>query len=78
MRQHRAYVGCVAGAVSRETYLTAMEAAGLTEIEVEGERDASGLLAGCCSTETGCGCVSPQKMLEGLVSSITVSARKPA
>lgn len=72
-----AYVGCVAGAVSRETYLTAMEAAGFVDIEIESEKDASGLLAGCCSVDTGCACNSPQKTLEGLVSSITVSARKP-
>ncbi len=72
-----AYVGCVAGAVSRETYLTAMEAAGLVDIKIESESDASKLLAGCCSVDSGCACNSPQKMLEGLVSSITVSARKP-
>ncbi|MGC9316708.1 MAG: arsenite methyltransferase [Armatimonadota bacterium] len=72
-----AYVGCVAGAVSRETYLTAMDAAGLVDIEIESEKDASQLLAGCCSADTGCACTPPQKVLEGLVSSITVSARKP-
>ena len=72
-----AYVGCVAGAVSRETYLTAMQAAGLVNIEIVSEKDASELLSGCCSAGTGCACTSPQKMLEGLVTSITVSARKP-
>src|SRR6056297_2840701 len=56
-----AYVGCVAGAVSRETYLTAMEATGLVDIEIESEKDASELLAGCCSVGTGCACNSPQK-----------------
>jgi SAM-dependent methyltransferase len=72
-----AYVGCVAGAVSRETYLTAMEAGGLVDIEIESEKDASQLLAACWPVDTECGCASPQEMIEGLVSSITVSARKP-
>ncbi len=73
-----AYVGCVAGAVSRETYLTAMEAAGLTEIEIESEQDASDLLAGCCEVGGGCACNSRANPLKGIVTSITVSARRPA
>jgi arsenite methyltransferase len=73
----KAYVGCVAGAVSRGTYLMAMEAAGFTEITIECEKDASELLAGCCSVE-GSGCCSPApQTLAGVLTSITVSARKP-
>ncbi|MGI5817042.1 MAG: arsenite methyltransferase [Armatimonadota bacterium] len=73
-----AYVGCVAGAVSRETYLTAMQAAGLSEIEIVTEKDASALLGGCCQVDGGCACSSGANPLEGLVTSITVSARKPS
>ncbi|MFP4248195.1 MAG: arsenite methyltransferase [Armatimonadota bacterium] len=72
-----AYVGCVAGAVSRETYLTAMEAAGLDNIEIESASDASELLAGCCEVGGGCACTPRANPLKGIVTSITVSARKP-
>jgi len=72
-----AYVGCVAGAVSRETYLMAMQASGLTDIAIESEQDASYLLGGCCETGGGCGCSPAAKTLAGVVTSITVSARKP-
>ena len=75
----RAYVGCVGGAISRESYLGAMESAGLGEIEITKENDASRLLAGCCEADEGGGGCSPlANALEGIVTSITVSARKPA
>lgn len=76
-----AYVNCVAGAVTRQEYLRLMQAAGLTEITIEHEQDATDLLNGCCvADEDGEGCCScslPPEIPDGLVQSITVSARKP-
>jgi len=72
-----AYVGCVSGAVSRQTYLMAMQASGLTEITIENVQDASDLLGGCCESGGGCACSPAAKTLAGAVTSITVSARKP-
>ncbi len=78
-----AYVNCVAGAVSRQEYLATMAAAGLTEVTVRVEKDARALLNTCSTPEEGCGsgcCGSTDlpELPEGLVRSITVSARKPA
>lgn len=81
-----AYVNCVAGAVSRQEYLGTMAAAGLTDVTVHLERDARELLDGCCAAEDdegGCCCCGSDNLPEtpevpeGLVKSITVSARKP-
>lgn len=82
-----AYVNCVAGAVSKQEYLGLMAAAGLVEVTVQVERDARDLLNGCCvpdeDDEGGCGCCGGDELPEmpeipeGLVKSITVSARKP-
>jgi arsenite methyltransferase len=76
-----AYVNCVSGAVSEEEYLGLMRAAGLVEITIEREHDAADLLNGCCvaSDEEGCSCGCPElpDVPDGLVKSITVSARKP-
>jgi arsenite methyltransferase len=75
-----AYVNCVAGAVSRDEYLAAMAESGLTDITVHVERDARELLNGCCVADgegCGCGCGELPEVPEGLVKSITVSARKP-
>lgn len=81
-----AYVNCVAGAVSKAEYLGTMAAAGFTEITVHFERDAGELLDGCCASdddEGGCCCCGSDdlpampEIPEGLVTSITVSARKP-
>jgi SAM-dependent methyltransferase len=79
-----AYVGCVAGAVTRAAYLEALRASGFADVAVESERDASELLGGSCcaapdsSKDTGCCCGGEQEVPAGLVQSITVSARKPA
>jgi SAM-dependent methyltransferase len=75
-----AYVNCVAGAVTREEYLAAMAASGLTDIAIGVERNAIDLLNGCCegAGEESCGCELPDDLPEDLVVSITVSARKPA
>lgn len=81
-----AYVNCVAGAVSKDEYLSTMTASGLTDISIHVERDAMNLLNGCCAPEDdegeGCCCSCfemPQmpEVPEGFVKSITVSARKP-
>lgn len=76
-----AYVSCVAGAVSREDYLAALRSAGFEQIEVVSERDALGLLnaCGCASSdeeETGCCGGEAVELREGLVTSLTLSARK--
>ncbi|NLO04215.1 MAG: arsenite methyltransferase [candidate division WS1 bacterium] len=71
-----AYVGCVGGAVSRETYLMAMQSAGFVDIVIEADRDASDILSGCCSTAGGCACSAPANPLKGIVTSLTISARK--
>jgi arsenite methyltransferase len=82
-----AYVNCVAGAVSKAEYLGTMAAVGLVDVTVHVERDARELLNGCCTSEDddegGCCCCGGDDMPdiaevpEGLVKSITVSARKP-
>jgi len=77
-----AYVNCVAGAIREDEYLAAMAAAGLTDVTVLVERDARELLNDCCTPADagegcGCGCGEMPDVPEGLVKSITVSARKP-
>lgn len=81
-----AYVSCVAGAVGQAEYLCTMARAGLVDIAVREQRDARELLNGCCipeGDEGGCCCCGTGDMPdlpeipEGLVKSISVSARKP-
>lgn len=72
-----AYVGCVAGAVTRSDYLAAMQDNGFTEIAIEREVDAAALLGGCCDPDAdACSCAMPA-LPDGLVASVTLSARKP-
>jgi arsenite methyltransferase len=72
-----AYVGCVAGALTRTDYLAAIEAAGFTDIRVDSERDATELLnSSCCSDGPDSGCCGSE-LPRGIVMSITLSARKP-
>lgn len=80
-----AYVNCVAGAVSKAEYLDTMAGVGFTDVTVHVERDARGLLNGCCEADDDGGCccggddlADMPEIPEGLVKSITVSARKPA
>lgn len=87
----QSYVNCVAGAVSREAYLAAMREAGFEEVTVHSEKDAAQLLgSGCCAPpaeeeecccaeteESECGCGEALDLPEGLIVSVTVSARKP-
>lgn len=72
-----AYVGCVAGAVTRSDYLAAMQDNGFTDIVIERDIDAVSLLNGCCDSDAGgCSCALPA-LPDGLVASVTLSARKP-
>lgn len=78
----QAYVGCLAGAVSKERYLDAIARAGFEEIDVIGESD---FPLDCMSNDpTGQAILislrgSPEeiKKVEGSISSLKVSARKP-
>ena len=75
-----AYVGCIAGAVTKQVYLVLMRASGLADVNIEAEHDATSLLNGCCQADSDrddCGCTLPSELPAGLISSITVSARKP-
>ena len=68
-----AYCSCISGAVSRADYLAAIEAAGLDDVQVASEADAAKLLAGdCCSAGISA------SDLEGVVTSLRVTGRKPA
>ena len=78
----QAYVGCLAGAVSKERYLDAIARAGFKEIDVIGESD---FPLDCMTNDpTGQAILmslegSPEeiKKVEGDVSSLKVSGRKP-
>ena len=78
----QAYVGCLAGAVSKERYLDAIAKAGFVEIDVIGESD---FPLDCMTNDpTGQAILmslegSPEeiKKVEGSISSLKVSARKP-
>ena len=77
-----AYVGCLAGAVSKERYLEAIARAGFEKIDVIGESD---FPLDCMTNDpTGQAILislrgSPEeiKKVEGSISSLKVSARKP-
>jgi len=66
-----AYTSCVSGAISRAAYLRAMKQAGLTDVRVASEADAAALIAGDC-------CDAGVPDLKGVVTSIHITARKPA
>jgi SAM-dependent methyltransferase len=66
------YCSCISGAVSRSDYLAALADAGLEDIEVVSEADASELLAADC-----CGAGLRRSDLEGVVTSVHVIGRKP-
>lgn len=73
-----AYTNCIAGAVTKGVYLDLMRASGLADVNIEAEHDATSLLNGCCQADPdrdGCACTLPSELPDGLVSSITVSAR---
>jgi arsenite methyltransferase len=67
------YTSCVSGAISRREYLAGLQAAGLEDIRVVSEADASDLLGSdCCSAGVSA------SDLKGIVTSIHVTARRPA
>jgi len=67
-----AYCSCISGAVGRADYLAALTAAGLQDVCIVSEADASDLLAGdCCST----GVTAAD--LKGVVTSVHIAGRKP-
>jgi len=68
-----AYCSCVSGAIGRAEYLSELEAAGLRNVEVASAADAASLLAGDC-----CGEGLDESELRGVVTSIHVTARRPA
>jgi arsenite methyltransferase len=86
-----ALVGCVGGAARREDYLAALRSAGFTDVSVDSEHDATAWLneygngadevddeeesEGCCC-DGGC-CGAGFSLPEGLVASLTITARKP-
>jgi SAM-dependent methyltransferase len=66
-----AYCSCVSGAIGRAKYLRLLEQAGLSNVRVVSEADAAQLLAGdCCGAGVG--------DLTGVVTSVHITARKPA
>ncbi len=76
-----AITACIAGAVTKDEYLAAIEAAGFAEIAVNGETDATAMLGGEgyfqeLASQFG---LSPEDIdaAKGLVVSIEVSAAKP-
>ncbi len=80
-----ALVGCVGGAIAREEYLALIGAAGFTELTVDAEHDATEWLNGylegeatgesCCCGSSCCG--AEGALPDGLVASLTITARKP-
>ena len=66
-----AYCACVSGAIPRGEYLAKMAAAGLTNVQVVLEADAAELLASDC-----CGGGLAKTALEGVVTSLSLTARK--
>lgn len=80
-----ALVGCVGGASLREEYLAAISAAGFVGVTVDSEHDATGWLNGYlesegedgeCACECSC-CGATVRLPDGLVASLTLTARKP-
>ena len=66
-----AYCSCISGAISRAEYLEGLRQAWLMDVRVQSEMDAAELLGGDCCGEGAA--KSP-----GVVTSIKVTARKPA
>lgn len=67
-----AYCSCVSGAISRDDYLEALAAAGLSDLRIVSATDAAAILAADC-----CGGGVSQADLEGVVTSLSFTARKP-
>jgi len=67
-----AYSSCISGAISRQDYLAGLAAAGLQEVRVASEADATPLLTGNC-----CGEGLDESALAEVMTSIQVTGRKP-
>ena len=65
-----AHCSCIGGAIARSDYLGAMEEAGLAAVRVVSEADATDLVAGDCGARA--------EELRGVITSISVTARRPA
>ena len=82
MSDTEALIGCVGGAVVRDEYLALIAAAGFAEVTVDAEHDATAWLNGYldrdreCDCGGGC-CGAAVRLPEGLVTSLTLTARKP-
>ncbi len=80
-----ALVGCVGGASPRAEYLAAIAAAGFVGVTVDSEHDATEWLNGYLGSEgddgecdCACSCCGATiRLPDGLVTSLTVTARKP-
>ncbi|MDO8682641.1 MAG: arsenite methyltransferase [Armatimonadota bacterium] len=75
LENEAAYCACASGAISRADYLKGLMDAGLNNVRVESEADASELLS------SGCGCGGGgDRMpdLKGVVTSVKVTGRKPS
>ena len=67
------YCSCISGAIGRQEYLAEMAAAGLRQVAIMSEADAAALLSSDC-----CGNGLDESKLRGVVTSIHVTATKPA
>jgi SAM-dependent methyltransferase len=81
-----ALVGCVGGAIAWDDYLALIAAVGFTGVTVDAEHDATAWLNGYLDSqgdedgegECECGCCGAACHLpDGLVASLTITARKP-
>ena len=86
MRENAAaYASCIGGALEEEDYLAAIRGAGFEAVEITGKMTYSAesiaaLIKACCSDETAGKeeALQSRDELDGKVSSVRVSARKPA
>jgi SAM-dependent methyltransferase len=72
----QAYVGCVAGAVSKGEYLATVEAAGFTGVEVVGEVTTDGMWDSAAAEAVNAGLgVSPATLKEATASVVSIKVR---
>jgi arsenite methyltransferase len=69
-----AYVGCVAGADTKENYLATIEAAGFTDVKIVGELSTKGMWSSVEDTDAN----QVVDTISNSISSLKVSATKPA
>ncbi|MFC1978399.1 arsenite methyltransferase [Chloroflexota bacterium] len=68
-----AYVGCVAGADTKENYLATIESAGFTDIKIAGEQSTRGMWSSVDNTDAS----QIVDTISSSISSLKVSAMKP-